>query len=88
MGVPVTIVVVNNDDIESHQFSIPELNVETKPILPFESIIIEFTPTKAGTFDFLDHRPEETYVYVDYRGITVNQVVDHLLEVGHVIVKP
>ena len=88
VGVPVTLVIVNNDDIESHQFSIPELNVETEPIPPFESTTIEFTPTKTGTFIFIDPRPEETYTYVDYRGITVNQVVNHSLEVGQIVVKP
>lgn len=88
VGVPVTLVIVNNDDIESHQFSIPELNVETEPILPFESATIEFTPNKTGTFTFIDPRPEETYTYVDYRGETVNQVVNHSIELGEIIIKP
>lgn len=88
MGVPITIVVVNNDDIEKHQFSIPEFNVVTPPIPPFESAIIEFTPTKTGTFKFIDPRPEETYTYTDYRGVEVHQVVNHSVEVGVVEVKP
>jgi|TARA_B100001964_G_scaffold178978_1_gene197478 heme/copper-type cytochrome/quinol oxidase subunit 2 len=88
VDVPVILVVVNNDDIESHQFSIPELNVETEPISPFESATIEFTPTKTGTFVFLDPRLEETYTYVDYRGETVNQIVDHSIELGELIVTP
>ena len=88
VGVPVILVVVNNDDIESHQFSIPELNIETEPIPPFESATIEFTPTKSGTFIFLDPRPDETYTYVDYRGETVNQLVDHSIELGEIVVNP
>jgi len=88
LGVNVTLVVVNNDDIEFHQLSIPDLNVTTDPIPPFESISIEFVPEREGTFTFIDTRPEETYTYVDYRGIEVNQVVDHSLEVGEVIVRP
>ncbi len=88
VGVPVILVIVNNDDIENHQFSIPELGVTTEPVPPFESISIEFTPTKDGTFIFIDPRPEEIYTYVDYRGVTVNQVVDHSVEVGEVVVKP
>ena len=88
VGVPVTLVFVNNDDIESHQFSIPELNIETESIAPFESTSIEFTPTKAGTFIFTDPRPEETYTYVDFRGETIHQLVDHSVELGEVIVKP
>ncbi len=88
VDVPVTLVIVNNDDIELHQFSIPEFNVTTEPVPPFGSTSIEFTPTKTGTFTFIDPRPEETYTYVDYRGITVNQVVDHSVEVGEVVVKP
>jgi len=88
VGVPVILVVVNNDDIESHQFSIPELNVETGPILPFESTTIEFIPTKVGTFTFIDPRPEETYTYVDYRGETINQVVNHSVELGEIVIKP
>ena len=88
VGVPVTLVFVNNDDIESHQFSIPELNIQTESIAPFESTSIEFTPTKAGTFVFRDVRPEETYTYVDFRGETINQLVDHSVERGVVIVKP
>ncbi len=88
VGVPVTLVFVNNDDIESHKFSIPELNIETESIAPFESTSIEFTPTKAGTFVFIDPRPEETYTYVDFRGETINQLVDHSVERGVVIVKP
>jgi len=88
VGIPVILVVVNNDDIESHQFSIPELNIETESILPFESTTIEFTPTKSGTFVFVDPRPEETYTYVDYRGETVNQIVVHSIELGEVVVIP
>ena len=88
VGVPVILVIVNNDDIESHQFSIPELNIETESIPPFESTTIEFTPTKPGTFIFLDPRPDETYTYVDYRGETVNQLVDHSLELGEIVVNP
>lgn len=88
LNTSVTFVIVNNDDIEDHQFAIPELNFETEPIHPFESITVEFTPTKAGTFTFIDSRPEETYTYVDYRGETVNQVVDHSVELGEIIVKP
>ena len=84
----ITFVIVNNDDIEDHQFAIPELNFETKPIHPFESITIKFTPNKVGTFTFIDSRPEETYTYVDYRGETINQVVDHSVELGKVIIKP
>jgi hypothetical protein len=64
------------------------LNVETEPISPFESATIEFTPTKTGTFVFLDPRLEETYTYVDYRGETVNQIVDHSIELGELIVTP
>ncbi len=88
VGVPVTLVLVNNDDIESHQFAIPELNIESDAIPPFESTTIEFTPTKAGTFVFIDPRPEETYTYVDYRGEIINQLVDHSVELGEVVVKP
>lgn len=88
LNTPVTLVIVNNDDIEVHQFAIPELNFETEPIHPFESITVEFTPNKTGTFTFIDSRDEETYTYVDYRGETVNQVVDHSVELGKVVVKP
>ena len=88
VGEPVTIAISNNDDIEYHQFAIPEFNVMSEPIPPFESTSIEFTPTKTGNFTFLCPRPEETYTYIDYRGIEVNQVVDHSVEVGTVIVNP
>lgn len=88
LNTPVTLVIVNNDDIKDHQFAIPELNIKTEPISPFESIIIEFTPAKYGVFIFLDSHPEETYTYIDYRGILVNQMVVHSREVGQVVVKP
>jgi heme/copper-type cytochrome/quinol oxidase subunit 2 len=88
VGEPVTIVMVNNDDIELHQFSIPDLGVETEPVAPFESTSIEFTPTMTGNFTFIDPRPQETYSYTDYRGVDVNQVVDHSVETGVVIVRP
>jgi heme/copper-type cytochrome/quinol oxidase subunit 2 len=88
VGVPATLVIVNNDDVETHQFAIPELNVLSDPIPPFESISFEFTPNMTGSFTFIDSRPEETYTYVDYRGITVNQVVDHSVETGRIIVNP
>jgi len=88
VGVEVTIVVVNNDDIEHHEFTIPEFGVRTKDIPPFEFASITFTPDKVGTFTFIDPRPTETYTYTDYRGVMVNQVVDHSVEVGRVVVKP
>jgi len=85
---PVILAIVNNDDIEYHQFAIPELGVETKPIPPFESTTLEFTPTKVGNFTFIDPRPIETYTYTDYRGVEVHQVVDHSVETGVLVVKP
>lgn len=88
VGAPVTMVIVNNDDIETHEFAIPEMNVQSQPVKPFESTSIEFTPMKAGNFTFIDPRPQETYTYTDYRGIEVNQVVNHSAETGTVIVKP
>ncbi|MCL4436504.1 MAG: cupredoxin domain-containing protein [Thaumarchaeota archaeon] len=88
LGVPNTIAVVSNDDIETHQFSIPAFNVTTPQIKPFNSYELTFTPTKAGTFQFIDPRPEESYSWIDYRGVQVNQTVNHSTEIGMIEVKP
>ncbi|OHE55774.1 MAG: hypothetical protein A3K61_06610 [Thaumarchaeota archaeon RBG_16_49_8] len=88
VGTPVTIVVVNNDDIETHQLAIPDFGVTSQPIKPFESTTFEFTPTKIGNFTFIDTRPQEIYNYTDYRGVDVQQTVNHSLEKGTLIVKP
>ena len=88
VGVPITIIVVNNDDIESHGLSIPELGIETTRIKPFEQATLEFTPSKVGTFKFIDPGSEETYTFTDYRGVEVHQVVTHSVEIGTVEVKP
>lgn len=88
VGQPVTIAVVNNDDIETHQLAIPEFGITSQPVKPFESTTFEFTPTKTGNFTFIDPRPQETYNYTDYRGVEVHQIVNHSLENGTVVVKP
>ena len=88
LGVPNTIVIVSNDDIETHQFSIPTFNITTPPIKPFDSYEFTFTPTKAGTFKFIDPRPEENYTRTDYRGIQVTQTVNHSVETGNAQVNP
>ncbi len=88
VGEPATIVIVNNDDIENHEFAIPDLNVKSKSVSPFESVSIEFTPTKIGNFTFIDPRPQEIYTYTDYRGVLVNQTVNHSVEIGRIVVIP
>lgn len=88
VGVPVTIAVANNDDIETHQLAIPDFGVTSQPVKPFESTTFEFTPTKIGNFTLIDPRPQETYKYTDYRGVDVEQVVNHSLEKGTLVVKP
>lgn len=88
VGVPVELVFVNNDDIETHQLVIPAFNVSTRPIQPFETDSVTFTPDKVGTFKYFDPRPVETYTYRDYRGVEVHQVVDHSDEFGRLIVEP
>jgi heme/copper-type cytochrome/quinol oxidase subunit 2 len=88
VGQTVTFAVVNNDDIETHQFAIPALNVTSDPVRPFESTTFEFTPTKVGNFTFIDPRPLETYNYTDYRSVDVHQIVNHSLENGTVVVHP
>lgn len=88
LGVPNTIAIVSNDDTEVHQFSIPAFNVTTPPIKPFNSYSLTFTPAKAGAFKFIDPRPEENYTWTDYRGVQINQAVNHSSEIGTVEVKP
>jgi heme/copper-type cytochrome/quinol oxidase subunit 2 len=88
MGVPNTIAIVSNDDIEIHQFSIPAFNITTPPIKPFDSYTLTFTPNKTGTFTFIDPRPEENYTWTNYRGDQINQMVNHSAETGTIEVKP
>jgi hypothetical protein len=88
VGVPVELVFVNNDDIETHQLVIPAFNVSTQPIQPFETDSVTFISDKVGTFKYFDLRPVETYTYTDYRGEEVHQVVDHSDEFGRLIVEP
>lgn len=88
LGVPNTIVIASNDDIETHQFAIPDLNVTSPPVKPFDSVTLTITPMKTGTFKFIDPRPAENYTWTDYREQQIHQMVDHSEEIGVVEVTP
>jgi plastocyanin len=52
VGTPVTVHLVNKDSANNHTFIIKDLNVSSKQVAPGKTEDINFTPSKAGTFDY------------------------------------